>query len=415
MARPAPSLNQLQRFTMSTLLVAVALLLLIYGRGFLVPIVLACLLTGLLTNAIIRLEKHSFPTWLATTVSIAIGIVVLVIVGFVLQSQTGALEQAAPRYNQRIQSIVADLAAWGGTDFVARIETAVAKFDFGNLAAGLANSVSGVFGDISMVLLYTAFLLGERGTLKAKLGYLVTNKVDYDDLNRVLSTVGQGIRRYLSIKTVVSSGTGVLSFLVLKFYGADFAELLGLLAFVLNFIPVIGSAIAVVVPVILALMQFDTINPALQIALLLACIQFLIGNVVEPKMMGRTLNLSPFVIIVSLTFWTTVWGLVGAFLSVPITAAAVILCRNIQPLRWFAILLSADGIPEASDEPAEPKLKFSWPFNKTATESEEFKALKAELEVMKAVKAKVVKSRETPPKKPAKRRAPVSKTRKTQK
>jgi AI-2 transport protein TqsA len=401
MARPAPSLNQLQRFTMSTLLVAVALLLLIYGRGFLVPIVLACLLTGLLTNAIIRLEKHSFPTWLATTVSIAIGIVVLVIVGFVLQSQTGALEQAAPRYNQRIQSIVADLAAWGGTDFVARIETAVAKFDFGNLAAGLANSVSGVFGDISMVLLYTAFLLGERGTLKAKLGYLVTNKVDYDDLNRVLSTVGQGVRRYLSIKTVVSSGTGVLSFLVLKFYGADFAELLGLLAFVLNFIPVIGSAIAVVVPVILALMQFDTINPALQIALLLACIQFLIGNVVEPKMMGRTLNLSPFVIIVSLTFWTTVWGLVGAFLSVPITAAAVILCRNIQPLRWFAILLSADGIPEASDE---PMIKFSWPFNKTATESAEFQELKAELEAMKAGKDNTTKSGTTEVTKPAKRR-----------
>jgi hypothetical protein len=147
----------------------------------------------------------------------------------------------------------------------------------------------------------------------------------------------------------------------------------------------------------------------------LACIQFLIGNVVEPKMMGRALNLSPFVIIVSLTFWTTVWGLVGAFLSVPITAAAVILCRNIQPLRWFAILLSADGIPEASDEPAEPKLKFSWPFNKTATESAEFQELKAELEAMKAGKDHTTKSGTTEVTKPAKRRVSASKTRKTQK
>jgi AI-2 transport protein TqsA len=202
---------------------------------------------------------------------------------------------------------------------------------------------------------------------------------------------------------------------VLKIFGTDFAELLGLLAFVLNFIPVIGSVIAVVVPVVLSLMQFDTVLPALQIALLLAGVQFLIGNVVEPKMMGRTLNLSPFVIIVSLTFWTTIWGMVGAFLSVPITASAVILCRNIQPMRWLAILLSADGIPEASDEPAEPKLKISWPFNKTAAESEQFKELKAELEAMKAEKAKVAKPRAAEAKKPAKRRAPISKTRKTQK
>jgi hypothetical protein len=116
-----------------------------------------------------------------------------------------------------------------------------------------------------------------------------------------------------------------------------------------------------------------------------------------------------------MTFWTTIWGLVGAFPSVPITASVVILCRNIQPLRWIAILFSADGIPEASDEPVEPMLKISWPFNKTAAESEEFKALKAELEVMKDDKAKAAKSRVAGTKKPAKRRATITKTRKTQK
>ena len=402
MARPAPNLNQLQRFTMSTLLAAVALLLLIYGKGFLVPLALAWLLTGLLTNAIIRLEKHNFPTWLATTVSIAFGIAVLVIIGFILQSQAGALEKLAPHYNERIQTIMSDLAAWIGTDFMSRIEAAVAKFDFGSLAARLASSANGIFGDISMILLYSAFLLGERGTLKSKLSLLVPNKADYVDLNEVLGSVGQGIRRYLSIKTVVSSGTGVLTFAVLKFYGGDFAELLGLLAFFLNFIPVIGSAIAVVIPVVLGLMQFDTISQAFQIALLLMGVQFLIGNVIEPKMMGRTLNLSPFVILVGLTFWTTIWGLVGAFLSVPITASAVIICRNIQPLRWIAILLSADGNPEASDEPVKPTFKISWPFGKPPEESEEFQALKAELEAMKAEKAKAAKI-------PTKRRTSISK------
>ncbi len=338
---------------MSVLMAGAILVLLIYGKTFLLPVVLACLLTSLLTTAIMRLEKLGFPTWFSAVIAISAGLVGLVVIGLVLQSQAGALEQAWPQYTSRLQSLLADISSITGPEFVARIETAVSKLDAGKLVASLAGAAGGIFGDIALILLYTGFLLAERGTLRTKLNILIPGEDQNRELNDVLNTVGRGIRRYLSIKTAVSALTGLLTYAVLKIYGVHFAELSGLLAFMLNFIPVIGSAIAVVIPAALALMQFDSFAPVIQVTALLACAQGLVGNVVEPKMMGRTLNLSPFVVMLTLTFWTTIWGMAGAFLSVPITASAVIVCRDIPSFRWLAVLLSADGQPEASEEPVQ--------------------------------------------------------------
>ncbi len=395
MARPSISTNQIQRVVLSTLLVGAALALLIYGKGFLIPIVLAALLASLLTNVIIQLEKLGWPSWLATTCSLAIGVVVLVVFGLILQSQAGALQSAWPQYMQRIERLSSDLTALIGTDGAERIKTTVSNYDFGQLVGKLGSAASGVFGDIILILIYTGFLLAERGTLKTKLDLLVPGEKDNRELTEVLGSVGQGIRRYLAIKTTVSALTGLLTFLLLKLFGAQFAELSGLLAFLLNFIPVIGSAFAVIIPVVLALMQFDTIVSVVQIAVLLMGVQFLVGNIIEPKLMGRTLNLSPFVVVVSLTLWTSLWGVVGALLSVPITAAAVIICRNIQNLRWIAILLSVDGKPEVTEEETSPKLKISLPFLKSDVDAEEVQLLRAELDALKSEKSKVTRKQRT--------------------
>ena len=404
MVRAAPRLNQLQKAAWITVIIGALLAVLILGGGFLIPIVIAGLLTSLTNTAIIRLEKVGLPTWLATLVAISAGLIMLLLIGAIVQSQSGDLAQAWPQYTQRINSILADAAAWTGPQIAGRIETAVANFDAGKIVANFANKAGSVFSDIALILIYTGFLLAERGMLRAKLSLLVPNEADNRELNEVVTSVSQGIRQYLSIKTMVSALTGIFTYAVLKIYGANFAELLGLFAFLLNFIPVIGSAIAVVIPVILALVQFDTIGPALQIAALLAAVQACVGNIIEPKLMGRTLNLSPFVIMVALTFWTTIWGMVGAFLSVPITASAVIVCRNIQPLRWIAILLSADGKPDPANEPAETsRFKITWPFKKADVETQELKALRAELETIKQSKAKPAG------KTPAKRRKPAAK------
>jgi len=411
MVRAAPTLNQLQKTAWVTVIVGALLAVLILGGGFLIPIVIAGLLASLTNAAIVKLEQVGLQTWLATLVAISAGLIILLLIGVIVQSQSGALAQAWPQYTQRTSSILADAAAWTGPQIAGRIDTALSNFDVGQLVTNFANKAGSVFSDIALILIYTGFLLAERGMLRAKLSLLVPNEADNRDLNEVVTSVSRGIRQYLSIKTMVSALTGTLTYAVLKIYGANFAELLGLFAFLLNFIPVIGSAIAVVIPVVLALMQFDTVGPALQIAALLAAVQACVGNVIEPKLMGRTLNLSPFVIMVALTFWTTIWGMVGAFLSVPIIASMVIICRNIQPLRWIAILLSADGKPDPTDKPAETsKFEISWPFQKTQAETQELKALRAELETMKQNKAKPAAKKTTLAGKPAtKKRKPRTK------
>ena len=137
--------------------------------------------------------------------------------------------------------------------------------------------------------------------------------------------------------------TGTLAYAVLKPLGVDFAETWALLIFLLNYIPNIGSILGTVLPAVVALVQFDTITPFLVVAIGVGALQFLIGNVVDPMMMGRSLSLSSFAIILSLTFWGAVWGIMGMFLSVPIMVVVLIVCTRVPSWRWVAILLSGDG------------------------------------------------------------------------
>jgi AI-2 transport protein TqsA len=325
------------------------LALLVYGKTFLIPLVIALLVTTLLSSAIVRLEAFGFPAWLATICAIGALLVVLFFVGTVLFDQAAAISAVWPRYVTRFNAILADLTAWAGQDVSAGMAKLMTRIDLAGLVSRFAGSAGSFFATIVLIMLYSAFLLAERGGLPSKFGYLVPDPKRNADLQAILGAVSRGIRQYLSVKTLMSLITGGLCYVILKAYAVDFAEFWGLLIFFLNFIPNIGSAIAVIIPSLLALVQFDTVWTPLTILVLMIGVQFVIGNIVEPKYMGRTLNLSSFVVIVSLTFWGTIWGIQGMFLSVPMTASFVIICRSIPELRWIAILLSVDGRLEADD------------------------------------------------------------------
>ena len=129
----------------------------------------------------------------------------------------------------------------------------------------------------------------------------------------------------------------------MRWVGVDFAETWALLIFVLNYIPNIGSIVAVAFPALLALVQFETLGPFIILVISLTAIQLAIGSVLEPMLMGNTLNMSPFAIILALAFWGTIWGIVGMFLSVPIMVMVMIVCAHVPSWRWVAILLSKDG------------------------------------------------------------------------
>lgn len=374
-----------------------ALAILIYGADFLTPIVIAFLIVGLISSAADRLIDSGLAPWLAMLCAIAGMFGVILVFIFILYSQTQAISEAWPRYTVRLNNIAADLSAWLGSDVFASLAGIVSKADFTGLASGFADTAGATLGAIALVLMYSAFLLAERGRMPEKFGFLVPDAKKSAKYLDIFNRVNQGIRRYLWIKTIMSLITGGLCYVILWGYSVDFAEFWGLLIFLLNFIPSVGSIVAMILPSALTLLQFDTVWVFVHVAALMACVQFVIGNIVEPRYMGKTLNLSPFVVIVALTFWGTIWGIEGMFLSVPFTASLIIVCSNIPDLRWIAILLSSDGRPDLTDEPnGDDRTKRDVPpqpsvFRRSTDERAEIKDLRRELEELKKTKS----SRET--------------------
>jgi len=162
-------------------------------------------------------------------------------------------------------------------------------------------------------------------------------------VRRILQQIGTEIQSYLWMKTLMGLLVTGLSYMVMKAVGVDLAEFWALLIFALSYIPYIGSWLGVVFPTALALVQFETLTPFLITAGLLAIIQFTCGSILEPRIMGKGLNISPLIMLLSLSIWGALWGILGMFLAVPLTVVMMIVCSHFEATRPLAILLSADG------------------------------------------------------------------------
>jgi predicted PurR-regulated permease PerM len=192
------------------------------------------------------------------------------------------------------------------------------------------------------------FLLFEQVVFDHKLRRFIHNPDREEHVRTALARITKEIEAYIWIKTVTSAMTAIISYVVLIMVGVDYAAFWGLLIFLLAYIPTIGSLLGIVFPALLTLLQFGALEPFLIVAVPLAMTQIIIGNIIEPRMMGRSLNLSPLVVMVSLVLWSLIWGVPGAFLCVPITVIFMIICTYVPSLRQVAVLLSTDGTLEST-------------------------------------------------------------------
>jgi AI-2 transport protein TqsA len=318
------------------------------GRSFLIPLAIAVLLWNLLEALIdgfrrVGIGRVRLPRPIAALLAIAaVGFLVYLIVNILLE-QGGAVAEAWPRYGERLKSIAADLTLWLGPNYSAKVRELIASVDLTRHAAGLFVTAQWLVLNAILIILYVGFLMGERRYVSQKIAALFPDAAQGRDTDKMLSAISGGIRRYIWIKTLISILTALLSYAVLRGLGVDFAETWALLIFFLNYIPNIGSVIGVIFPTVLALVQFDTLVPFFSIAIGLTAIQLIIGNVIDPMLTGRSLNMSSFAIVLLLAFWGTIWGVVGMFLCVPIMMLMMIICANVPSWRWVAILLSKDG------------------------------------------------------------------------
>jgi len=263
----------------------------------------------------------------------------------------------APQYQQSLLAAIQRLAVF------LRIETEptwttlrqelFAQINIQRVLGSMLASVSSIIVSVMVVFLYATFLLVERRFFPQKLveRRFFPQKMENisSDASRVAriraitSDINKRIGAYLALKTFISLFLGAISWVIMAFAGLEFAAFWAVLIAFLNYVPYIGSFLGVFFPVIMAIIQFEDASVILSVLLALVLVQFLIGNFLDPYVMGNSLNLSPFAILVSLAIWSELWGIAGAFLAVPITAVLAIIFSEFLSTRPIAVLLSRNG------------------------------------------------------------------------
>ena len=329
------------------------------GQNLLIPFVIATFLSFLIVTLKTTLKTRTgpvgrhLPDWflyILTFLIIAIGLMLL---ADIIRDNTEALIASAPAYRDNLAAISGHFVTWMqqfsfvSTEFSGTVDTIrlSALERLPSVLTGLGNMVRAFATNLITILLYTIFMLFERGNLIKKLKLLSREKHEQEATEQILGDIGNLVRSYISIKTVINLCVATISFFIMTFLGVDFAGFWALLLFSLAFVPIIGSPIAIGLASLLALVQPD--QGGIKLALLtlggLYVVEQSFSSGIEPRLMGKSLNLSPLVILLSLGLWGTLWGFAGMLLCVPITVAIMIILSQFHTTRPVAILLSDNG------------------------------------------------------------------------
>jgi predicted PurR-regulated permease PerM len=318
----------------------VLLVVLHLGRPIVIPILLATLIAISLSK-IIDLSERGLPHWVAVAVACLAAVAVVSGLGFLTTRAATDFALAFGQYRGDFDRLQLETASWLWSLGLGIPATAVEQFDPGELVRGL--TVPGLTLALSivssgmLVLLITVFLVVESGSISTKLGG--TNRLGRIDVH-VLKGAARDVQRYLLIKTVTSAATGLLVAALTSVVGLGHSLLFGLIAFILNYIPSIGSILASIPAIALSLVTLGWL-PAFGLAFGYFLINLVIGIMIEPRWAGQATDLSPSVVVLSMVFWGFVLGPIGALLSVPLTIIVRITASQSPEWSWLAMLLSS--------------------------------------------------------------------------
>ena len=311
------------------------------GRSVVIPLVLAMLASNIFIPFVRRGARKGIPPFLTVFVFLVLFVGVCLMALIFVNARVIALAQAFPRYYARLLALAQSLANtydlpvnfWEG-------------LNLGDKATAYLFNLSGsavsFLSNLILVMVFMVFILLGSPYFEYKIRKAFSSN-NAGRVQLVMEKISLQISRYLVTQTLISAATGILVWFFLAFFiGVDFPITWGILAFFLNFIPTIGSIIASVPPILVALVQFyPDLGPFVSSALGLLSIQMVMGNFLTPKLMGDQLNLSPVVVLLSLLLWGWLWGITGALLSVPIAAVIKIICENVTALNPIAALMGS--------------------------------------------------------------------------
>ncbi len=376
-------------FSLGVMAIAVAILWI--GREFFVPLAITGLLF-ILTSALVDKVRHanlfgwSPPGWLAQIISIALIIGALLVLGLIVSSSTDEIQDALPRYQERFANLMQKVENLLGSKIVDAGRQAAEEIDLGSWVGAAMGQFGGLLSTFGLVALYLAFLVSERLAWAEKLPRLAATEEGAQSARKVLTRISVGVKQYMWVNAVTSAMSGGVAFAIFTWIDLDFAPLLALTVFVAGFIPNIGAFIGIALPSLVALIQFDSLTPFLIVLFGYGGSDQFIANVIQPSMQGKSLNLSTFMVMVSLTFWATIWGGIGAFLAIPMMVVTMVVCSEFPGTRWIAVLLSSDGHLQDEQDAGRPEEKqtsdnHEWsPRSKNEEFDEEVKQLREEFE-----------------------------------
>lgn len=330
------------------IVITVIVLALISGQSIFIPFIVAMLIWFVVKKTRNVLDKIEFihryiPKWIKTFLASLLVFSILLIVGRMLTSNIENLASSSKGYISNAEIISKRISEMIGMDLNETITGWINQIDIPAYLRSLFNSISGILGNMMMIVFYTIFLFIEEGLFSNKIKLMFHESDKSERFLEIMTKIDQMLSRYIILKSMINLVTATIAYIVLYFVGIDSPFFWAALIFFFSFIPSIGPILGTTLPAIFSLIQFAEFVPFLIILFVIGAFQVAIGNYLEPRIMGNTLNISPLFGIFALAIWGTLWGITGMLLSVPITVAMIIVMAQFPNTRKVAILLSEKG------------------------------------------------------------------------
>lgn len=340
------------------LLFAGFIFLLWLGSSIFIPLLVATFLWYLI-NAIVTYYRKLMPNCsitsrtrcfvfnaIAHTLSIATFVGIIYLFATRVRPMFSEFWLALPEIQYSLNSLWVYISDTLGIDV-----TSIALPNITTIASKIGSSVARIATSMGMVIVYMIFMFVEQSTFHKKFSALFANKSQHKKMRYIITSIDENMKKYLFMKTFISAITGLVSYGWMYMLDLEFAAVWAFTIFILSYIPTIGAIIGCALPILFGAISGMSLHEIILLSMGLIGIQIIFGNIIEPKLTGKTLNLSTLAILINLVFWGLIWGVAGMFFSVPLLVATFIITAQFDSTRWIAILLSADGkIPDKSDD-----------------------------------------------------------------
>ncbi|NQU32947.1 MAG: AI-2E family transporter [Bacteroidetes bacterium] len=350
-----PSSNAAVTFAAFLIIIGVVM----YASSIITPVLLAIFITIVCAQPIRWLESKKVPNGLAVALVLMSILGILLGLGEVIGRSIVKFSNNSAIYAQRLNEIMSSLfSTLHGMGFdmsVEKLESYISPNSIMNLSASFLGAIGSLMSNMFLIIFILIFMLLELNSFNLKIKAITSTT---DGAISYFKRIEQSIRQYLGLTTIVSLLTGVVVYFALIIIGVDYAIMWALLAFMFNFIPNIGSIVASIPAIVFAAIQLGT-GGAIWTAVSYVAINMIVGNVIQPPLMGKGLGLSTLVVFISLIFWGYLLGTVGMFLSVPLTMVVKIVLEQKESTRWIAIMLGTDNAAREIIDQSKSKLNES--------------------------------------------------------